>query len=95
MKKLYKYLFMVVSAVALLPLMTACSDDESTDPYDVNYVYIYSPTEINGEMVYKGNGTFLTQIASERNLIGTMHQACSRKIGGSLYHRRFFGRRLQ
>lgn len=40
MKKLYKYLFMVVSAVALLPLMTACSDDESTDPYDVNYVYI-------------------------------------------------------
>lgn len=39
MKKLYKYLFMVVLAVALLPLMTACSDDESTDPYDVNYVY--------------------------------------------------------
>lgn len=68
MKKLYKYLFMVVSAVALLPLMTACSDDESTDPYDVNYVYIYSPAETNGEMVYKGNGTFLTQIASERNL---------------------------
>lgn len=32
MKKLYKYLFMVVSAVALLPLMTACSDDESTGP---------------------------------------------------------------
>lgn len=46
MKKLYKYLFMVVSAVALLPLMTACSDDESTDPYDVNYVYIYSPAEL-------------------------------------------------
>lgn len=68
MKKLYKYLFMVVSAVALLPLMTACSDDESTDPYDVNYVYIYSPAETNGEMVYKGNGTFLTKIASERNL---------------------------
>lgn len=54
MKKLYKYLFMVVSAVALLPLMTACSDDESTDPYDVNYVYIYSPAETNGEMVYNG-----------------------------------------
>lgn len=68
MKKLYKYLFMVVSAVALLPLMMACSDDESTDPYDVNYVYIYSPAETNGEMVYKGNGTFLTKIASERNL---------------------------
>ena len=68
MKKLYKYLFMVVSAVALLPLMTACSDDESTDPYDVNYVYIYSPVETNGEMVYKGNGTFLTQVAAERNL---------------------------
>ena len=61
MKKLYKYLFMVVSAVALLPLMTACSDDETTDPYDVNYVYIYSPAETNGEMVYKGNGTFLTK----------------------------------
>ena len=59
---------MCVPVAASLPLMTACSDDESTDPYDINYVYIYSPLETDNSLEYKGNGTFLTQIAPECDL---------------------------
>ena len=43
----------------LLPLVTACDDDEATDPYDINYVYIYKPSETNATLEYKGDGTFL------------------------------------
>ena len=68
MKTLFKYLLMCVPVAASLPLMTACSDDESTDPYDINYVYIYSPLETDNSLEYKGNGTFLTQIAPECDL---------------------------
>lgn len=42
----------------LLPLVTACDDDEATDPYDINYVYIYKPSETNATLEYKGDGTF-------------------------------------
>lgn len=51
--------------VMLLPLMAACSDDESADPYDINYVYIYSPVRTDNTLEYKGNGTFLVEIAPE------------------------------
>ena len=51
-------------AVSLL-LMTACNDDESVDPYDINYVYIYSPVSTENTLEYKGNGTFLVDIAPE------------------------------
>lgn len=33
-----------------LPLVTACDDDEATDPYDINYVYIYKPSETNATL---------------------------------------------
>lgn len=54
------------AAVAVsLPLFTACDDDEATDPYDLNYVYIYSPAEADNNLEYKGNGTFITSIDEE------------------------------
>lgn len=65
MKTFFKYSLIYVSALALLPLTTACSDDESTDPYDVNYVYMYSPSKTDNSLVYKGNGVFLTGIAEK------------------------------
>lgn len=65
MKTLFKYLLMCMLPVASLPLMTACGDDESTDPYDINYVYIYSPVSTDNTLEYKGNGTFLVEIAPD------------------------------
>lgn len=50
---------------AALPFMMACDDEESTDPYDINYVYIYSPVSTDNTLEYKGNGTFLVEIEPE------------------------------
>ena len=44
--------------VSILPLMTACSDDESTDPYDINYGYVYNPPVTEHTITYLENGTF-------------------------------------
>ena len=54
----------VLTAVAL-PLVTACSDDEEVDPYDLNYVYIYSPNPSDNNLEYKANGTFITSIEEQ------------------------------
>lgn len=60
MKTLIKYLLAGVSMVSILPLMTACSDDESTDPYDINYGYVYNPPVTEHTITYLENGTFRT-----------------------------------
>lgn len=65
MKTLFKYLWMGAAVAVSLPLFTACDDDEATDPYDLNYVYIYSPAEADNNLEYKGNGTFITSIDEE------------------------------
>lgn len=62
MKTLFKYLFMSISAALCLPVVTACDDEEAVDPYDINYVYIYSPTASDNTLEYKGNGTFLVDV---------------------------------
>ena len=40
MKALFKYILYSTFFAMSLPLVTACDDDEATDPYDINYVYI-------------------------------------------------------
>lgn len=65
MKTLFKYLLMSMPLAVSLLLMTACNDDESVDPYDINYVYIYFPVSTENTLEYKGNGTFLVDIAPE------------------------------
>lgn len=68
MKELFKYiLFSTLFAMSLL-LVIACDDDEAIDPYDINYVYIYKPSETNATLEYKGNGTFLKEISAEHVL---------------------------
>ncbi|UVV60940.1 DUF4999 domain-containing protein [Bacteroides thetaiotaomicron] len=54
-----------------LPLVTACDDDEATDPYDINYVYIYKPSETNATLEYKGRRNFF-----ERNRHRTYFVSC-------------------
>lgn len=65
MKALFKYILYSTFFAMSLPLVTACDDDEATDPYDINYVYIYKPSETNATLEYKGDGTFLKEIATE------------------------------
>lgn len=65
MKTLFKYLLICMPLIVLLLFITACSDDELVDPYDINYVYIYSPVSTDNTLEYKGNGTFLVDIAPE------------------------------
>lgn len=68
MKALFKYILYSTFFAMSLPLVTACDDDEATDPYDINYVYIYKPSETNATLEYKGDGTFLKEIATEHIL---------------------------
>ena len=56
MKALFKYILYSTFFAMSLPLVTACDDDEATDPYDINYVYIYKPSETNATLEYKGDG---------------------------------------
>lgn len=65
MLKSLKYSLMGISLAVALPLLTACSDDEAVDPYDLNYVYIYSPNPSDNNLEYKANGTFITSIEEE------------------------------
>lgn len=65
MKTLYKYLLMCIPFITFFLCITACDDDEAVDPYDINYVYIYSPSDTDNRMEYKGNGTFLVGIEPE------------------------------
>ena len=68
MKALFKYILYSRFFAMSLPLVTACDDDEATDPYDINYVYIYKPSETNATLEYKGDGPFLKEIATEHIL---------------------------
>ena len=65
MKTSIKYLLMGASLLVTLPQLTACSDDDAVDPYDLNYVYIYSPNQADNNLEYKANGTFITTIEEQ------------------------------
>ena len=65
MKTSIKYLLMGASLLVTLPQLTACSDDDAVDPYDLNYVYIYSPNQADNNLEYKANGTFITAIEEQ------------------------------
>lgn len=65
MLKSIQYGLMGVTMAVALPLLTACSDDEAVDPYNLNYVYLYSPNPSDNNLEYKANGTFITSIEEE------------------------------
>lgn len=43
----------------MMPL-TACDDDDTVDPYDINYVYLYQPNSTFANVEYKANGDFMS-----------------------------------
>ncbi|WP_295731188.1 DUF1735 domain-containing protein [uncultured Muribaculum sp.] len=61
MKKFQKYLSVCAVAVMLAPL-ASCDDDDTVDPYDINYCFIYQPNSTFAQLEYKANGQFLIDI---------------------------------
>lgn len=61
MKKFLKYATMFAVATAMLP-MVSCDDDDTVDPYDINYCYLYQPNSTYAQLEYKANGEFLIDI---------------------------------
>lgn len=61
MKKFWKYIFAGVTSVMLMPF-AACNDDDTVDPYDINYAYVYQPNSTFARVEYKANGEFITGI---------------------------------
>lgn len=63
MKKFWKYLAISAIAVGAVP-MVSCSDDDTVDPYTLNYCYVYQPYSSYAQLEYKANGEFLVDIAN-------------------------------
>ena len=59
MKKFWKYIAACAVVASLVPL-TACDDDDTVDPYDINYVYLYQPYSTFANVEYKANGDFMS-----------------------------------
>ncbi len=68
MKKFWKYLAISAIAVGTLP-MVSCSDDETVDPYTLNYCYVYQPYSTFAQLEYKANGQFLIDIEDPLSLM--------------------------
>lgn len=43
----------------MMPL-TACDDDDTVDPYEINYCYLYQPNSTFANVEYKANGEFIS-----------------------------------
>ena len=61
MKKFWHYIAVCAVAATMAPL-TSCDDDDTVDPYDINYCYLYQPNSTFARLEYKANGEFLIDI---------------------------------
>lgn len=61
MKKFWHYIA-VCAVVATIAPLTSCDDDDTVDPYDINYCYLYQPNSTFARLEYKANGEFLIDI---------------------------------
>lgn len=68
MKKFWKYL-MAGAVIASLAPLSACSDDDATDPYDINYVYLRQPTDTYASVEYKANGDIMSGFTDPYTLV--------------------------
>ncbi len=68
MKKFWKYIAACAVVASLMPL-TACDDDDTVDPYDINYVYLYQPNSTFAKVEYKANGDFMQAIQDPMKLV--------------------------
>ncbi len=68
MKKFLKYATMFAVATAMLP-MVSCDDDDTVDPYDINYCYLYQPYETFANVEYKANGDFISGLSDPLEVV--------------------------
>lgn len=59
MKKFWKYIAACAVVASMMPL-TACDDDDTVDPYEINYCYLYQPNSTFANVEYKANGEFIS-----------------------------------
>lgn len=50
-------------------LVFSCSDDDSADPYDTNYTYVYAPGNTAHQLLYYADGNFVSDITVEEKLV--------------------------
>lgn len=68
MKKIWKYIAACAVVASLMPL-TACDDDDTVDPYDVNYCYLYQPHTSYASLQYKATGDFISNLEDPLKLV--------------------------
>lgn len=68
MKKFWKYIAACAVVASLVPL-TACDDDDTVDPYDINYCYLYQPHTSYASLQYKATGDFISSLEDPLELV--------------------------
>lgn len=65
LKNIIYYAFMMM----FLLVVASCEGDDMTDPYDTNYVFLYSPPSVTHNLVYRGDGVFTQEIEKQEILV--------------------------
>lgn len=68
MKKFWKYIAACAVVASLVPL-TACDDDDTVEPYDINYCYLYQPHTSYAALEYKATGDFISTLDDPLKLV--------------------------
>lgn len=55
--------------MAAMLVAASCGEDDMTDPYDTNYVFLYSPPSVAHNLVYRGDGVFTQEIKEQEMLV--------------------------
>ncbi len=68
MKKFWKYIAACAVVASLVPL-TACDDNDTVDPYDINYCYFYQPDQDYSNLEFKVSGVMLNDLDEPVQLV--------------------------
>jgi coagulation factor 5/8 type len=69
MKTIFRKIFLGALVALTGMSVISCNDDDTIDPYDINYVYIYAPGYTNHAISYLEDGTFVKAINEEEKII--------------------------
>lgn len=60
---------MAGAVIASMAPLTACDDDDTVDPYSVNYVYLRQPYDTYASVEYKANGDIMSGVSDPITLV--------------------------
>lgn len=81
MKAMIKNIVYGIFIAASGLLVGACSDDESNDPYDINYGFLYAPGVTEHQIKYLDDGSFYQSVDEIEKLVQVR---CTRPAPGEL-----------